>query len=169
MRWASGGRSGGGDSVEAGFFEGDADELAAAANSSFVEELLEDGFDVSLGDVEAGTDLLVGEALEDGFEDVVLARAEGGGSRLRVGCGRDDGVEGGGIEGDFAGEDAADGGDEFGGRAVLEEDACSTELEDAEGIGVAEAGGDHEDASLEVDLAGGFQEAEAGLLAEIEV
>jgi hypothetical protein len=158
------------DAVVGVFFEGDADELAAAADAGLVEELLEERFDVGLGDVEAGADFFVGETFEDGFEDEFFAWGESGGGGGRLGaCGCDEGFDGAGVEGGFAAEDFVDGDDEIGGWTVLEEDAGGSELEDAEGVRVAEAGGDHEDAAGEVFFAGLLEEVDAGLFAEVEV
>lgn len=58
-------------------FDGDADELTAGADAGFEEELLNAGFDGRLGDLQFCGDLFVGEAIEDGAEDVPLAVGEG--------------------------------------------------------------------------------------------
>ena len=68
--------------------EGGAHELRAGADAGLHEELLDAGFDGGLGDFEARSDLLVGEAVENGAEYEALAFGQGAGFDCLWRCGQ---------------------------------------------------------------------------------
>jgi hypothetical protein len=56
--------------------EGQEDEIGAAADAEFVEEIRDVEFDGALGDIELAGDLFVGEIFEKRIEDFLFAAAE---------------------------------------------------------------------------------------------